>query len=295
VKIISASRRTDIAAFYSDWFLRRLEAGYCEWRNPFGGQRYRVSLLPEDCLALVFWTRHPAPIQPHLRGLRERGYHFYFHITINGYSRELESHSPPVERAIDAFRRLSDEISPALTHWRFDPIIQGSETGPEYHLRRFEELSRALEGYTRRCYFSFVDYYGKTKRNLARLTQLHGLSFDDPPLERKVELASELAALGKRRGITLYSCCNDGLVGNGVEKSHCVDGDLIRAMRPDAAAALKASPTRQDCGCVASADIGAYDTCPFGCAYCYATNSRAAALERMKQHCEESASLWEPR
>ncbi|MCC6861282.1 MAG: DUF1848 domain-containing protein [Bryobacterales bacterium] len=294
MKIISASRRTDIAAFYSQWFLSRLDAGHCEWVNPFGGQRYRVSLRPEDCLALVLWTRHPAPLQPHLRRLRERGYYFYFHVTINGYPRELESHSPPVDAAVEAFRRLSDEISPSLAHWRFDPIVLGSRTGPEYHLRQFDALSRRLEGYTRRCYFSFVDFYGKTRRNLARVTRAHGMTFEDPPAERQLDLARDLAALGRSRGITLYSCCNDRLVGNGIEKSRCVDGELIRAMRPDAAAVLKAAPTRPDCGCVASADIGAYDTCPFGCAYCYATNSREAALERKMRHCTESPQLCPP-
>jgi hypothetical protein len=131
-----------------------------------------------------------------------------------------------------------------------------------------------LEGYTGRCYFSFVDYYGKTRRKLGRI---EGLNPAEPGVEQKRRLAGELSRIARARNITMYSCCDDTLAGGAVEKAHCVDRDRIGAE-------LRFAPTRPDCGCAASTDIGAYDTCLFGCAYCYATNSRASALARFQAH-----------
>lgn len=286
VHIVSASRRTDIPAFYSRWFLNRVDAGYCHWLNPFGGQVYRVSLRPEDCLGLVFWTRYAAPMLPHLAGLRSRGFRFYFHVSITGYAEPLELHNPPLEKALAAFRALSDTISPDLTLWRYDPIVLSDVTPPEYHLERFERLAAELGGYTRRCYLSFLDNYGKTRRNLARI---ESMQFRDPDTEQRQALMRQLRDAAAVRGITLYACCEDSVAGEGVEKAHCVDLELLGG-----GAHLKRKPTREQCGCIESIDIGAYDTCRFGCAYCYATNSPEAANKRAGTHDAGDSLLWRP-
>ncbi|MDO8672321.1 MAG: DUF1848 domain-containing protein [Dehalococcoidia bacterium] len=293
MKVISASRRTDIPAFYSKWLLGRLRAGFCHWRNPFGGQVYRVSLLPEDCLAIVFWTRNPAPLLPALESLRQEGYRFYFHFTINGYPRALESHSPPVDDAIRIFRQLAETMTPELVLWRYDPIVLGDLTPESHHLDRFDYISRQLEGYTRRCYFSFVDFYGKTERNLKRLEHEHG-PFRRPSSEERRRLVDQLRDIARSRDIALYSCSDKALAADGIEKAHCIDGDIIARLRPELELRLKNVPTRRDCGCVQATDIGAYDTCAFGCAYCYATNSHAAALDRLHAHDHNGTILWSP-
>jgi hypothetical protein len=315
MRVISASRRTDIPAFYSDWLLNRLNAGFCHWLNPFGGQVYRVSLRPEDVLAIVFWTRNPKPLLPHLSELRRRGYQFYFHVTINGYPAPFETHSPPLPQAVAAFQRLSDAISPDLIFWRYDPIIFSDQTPPAYHITQFDALSRQLQGYAKRCYFSFVDIYGKTARNMKQ----SGLAIQQPAPQVQRDLVQALCQIAETRGITLYSCCETALVGaqppypptlgeiatttltqtsgpggSGVQQAHCIDLDIVRLLRRDLALRIKAAPSRQGCGCIAAADIGAYDTCIFGCAYCYATNSRQAALQRMKEHDPDDSLLWRP-
>jgi hypothetical protein len=294
MRIISVSRRTDIPAFYSRWFLKRIEEGFCHWMNPFGGQVYRVSLRPEDCLALVFWTRNPKPLVPHLDSLRDRGFYFYFHMTINGYPNAVESNNPPLAAAIDTFRRVSAQVSPDFIHWRYDPILLSEITPPAYHVERFDEISRHLQGFTKRCYFSFVDFYGKTERNLARVEREHGLHFERPGFERQWEVVQQLRDLAAARGITMYSCCDAELAREGIAGSRCIDVDVVHQLRPDAEFHLRHAPTRQDCGCVEATDIGAYDTCAFGCAYCYATNSRAAALERQRHHDPNDTILWRP-
>lgn len=290
MKLVSVSRRTDIPAFYAKWFLNRIEAGFCEWVNPFGGQVYRVSLRPEDCLGLVFWTRYPAPLLPHLDELKARGFAFYFHFTINGYGPRLETHNPDPVKALDVFRSLSDRISPALTLWRYDPILFSDQTPAEYHIGQFASLARALRGATERCYFSFVDAYGKTRRNL----RAHNIPYSEPGGKEKLALVRRMRDIAAGEGITLYSCCEDAMVGEGVEKAHCVELELLRRMRPDLTQRLKAAPTRAECGCVESVDIGAYDTCRFGCVYCYATNSREAAERRAHSHDPAGSALWRP-
>jgi hypothetical protein len=295
MKIISASRRTDIPAFHSRWLLGRLRAGFCHWLNPFGGQIYRVSLRPKDVLAIVFWTRNPRPLLAHLPWLRDQGYAFYFHFTLNGYPREVERHNPPLDGAIETFARTTELTSPDLTHWRYDPILLSDRTPPEYHWEQFDAISRRLEGLTRRCYFSFTDFYSKTERNMAKVERAWGTTFiRQPSLDEQRRLVHGLRDIAAPRGITLYACCEGSLVGDGVAPSKCIDDDTIAALRPDAWRRMARAPTRADCGCVETADIGAYDTCGFGCSYCYATNSGEAARRRMKEHDPEDSIIWRP-
>lgn len=306
MSVVSVSRRTDVPAFYARWFVHRVRAGFCDWVNPFGGQVQRVSLLPEHVVAFVFWTRNPAPLMPFLDELEQGGYRFYFHFTLNGYPRALEAKNPPVELSIQRFRALADRIGPDRVFWRYDPIVLGRMDGlaldADYHRRRFEELARALHGYTQRCYFSFVNLYRKARRNLSQAGLEPGVAGAQAPedltglqAEARRRLAADLASVGAAHGITLYACCDDALVGaGGVKKARCVDPEMIARLRPDLMISLKPRPTRDQCGCVESVDIGAYDTCLFGCAYCYATRSRAVALARYQAHRPDATLLWPP-
>jgi hypothetical protein len=292
--IISCSRRTDIPAFYAAWFINRLRAGYCHTVNPFGGQLYRISLLPEDVIALTFWTRNPAPLYPHLDEMEERGYPFFFSMTITGYPRTFEPHSPPLESALRTFRQFSDRLSPLRMRWRYDPILISSDTPAEYHLRRFEEISATLEGYTSHCTFSFVQFYGKTTRNAGEAARKAGIRLERPDLEAQRSLAQQLAGIAAARGISFNTCCNDPLIGDGVTKSRCIDPALVRAIAAEKAGEIKLKPTRPDCGCAASLDIGIYDTCRFDCVYCYATSQPATALRRHAEHDPQDSILWRP-
>lgn len=294
MKVISASRRTDIPAFYSKWFLNRIRAGFCHWINPFNSQQVlEVSLRPEDCLALVFWTRNPRPLLGHLDALQDHRY--YFHFTINGYPREIESNSPTLDDAVASFRDLSAAVGSDRVFWRYDPIVLSEGLAPVcHHLDRFEYLARQLTGLTRRCYFSFVDRYGKTERNLARVERVTGARFREPSSEERLELVGRMREVASEYGIQLYSCCGDDLLKAGVHKASCIDLGLIQTLCARQSLKLKKAPTRTDCGCVEAVDIGAYDSCAFGCTYCYATNSRDVALRRMRAHNPGDTALWRP-
>lgn len=293
--VISASRRTDIPAFYSEWLLNRVRAGFCHWTNPFSGQVYRVGLGPEDVTAFVLWTRNPRPLLRHLPELDARGYRYTFHFTLTGYGRPLETHNPDPQAAIAAFRTLALHAGPEFVVWRYDPIVISTRTPLAYHRQRFAELAAQLEGSTRRCTYSFLDFYGKTRRNLAAVTAQHGYHFREPTVLERQDLLEDLSAIAEQHGMTLVSCCEEDYTTiPRVYRGSCVDLDLLSRLTGQPALALKPHPTREHCGCVRSVDIGSYDTCLFGCTYCYATNSRSAAQRQRAAHDPHDTILNRP-
>jgi hypothetical protein len=292
--LVSASRRTDLPAFHSRWLLGRLRAGFCHWVHPYTGRVARVALDPGSVLGLVLWTRNPRPLLPHVESLRAVGHSMVFQFTINGYGPPIESHNPDVERQVEGAARLARTLGPEAVLWRYDPILLADDLGPDVHARRFEILASRLAGITRRCTISFVDLYGKTTRNLARVESERGRVFERPDLETKRTLAARLARIANRHGMALLSCCDDALLGDGVGKSRCVDPVAIESVRGRALPAVASRPTRKDCGCVASVDIGTYDTCAFGCSYCYAVTRRETAIKRLSECDPDDTILWRP-
>ncbi|MCG3121575.1 MAG: hypothetical protein ALAOOOJD_04730 [bacterium] len=282
-RIISVSRRTDIPAYYADWFLQQVEQGYVTYPNPISFKPVRLSLRPAEVLFMVFWTRNPHPLEKHLDRLDElyqRAY--YFHFTINGLPKKIESHNPPVDFAIETFFRLAARY-PRQVFWRYDPIVLSALTPPDYHLEKFGQLAERLRGATTRCYFSFVSWYQKVQRNFAKAQSQSAIAFRDAGLSERLALVRQLTSMAAANNMTLYSCCQDALCETspggiaGVAKSHCVDIETIREIAPDRYRQLRAAPTREDCGCYESRDIGYYDSCPHGCIYCYANLNRDRA------------------
>ena len=294
-KIISVSRRTDIPAFYGDWFMRRLDAGVAGWENPFGGQKYLVSLKPEDVLAFAFWSKNYRPFLTHLKMIKERGYLCLFNYTITGLPHEFECNLVPMEDAIDSFRALARMFSLDHMSWRYDPIVTSEKTDEAFHAVRFEELARQLQGYTLRCYFSFAIMYGKVERNFARFERRNRAGLRDPCTEERIRLAGRLADIASKYGITLYTCCGDYLISDHIRKAHCVDGDVVSRLYYQGTWKGIDRPTRKECGCVESTDIGRYDTCPHGCIYCYANVNKEQAQRAYQQHDPESSFLGYPR
>jgi len=295
VLVVSASRRTDIPALYWRWFMTRLAAGYCHWVNPFNtNQVFRVSLLPEDVAAIVFWTRNAGPMLKDITLLEDRGYAFYVQYTLNSYPRELERNSPVQAPAMRALRQLSELIGPERVIWRYDPIIFSSVTSAAYHQRKFAELAADLRGAASSAYISFCDPYGRTRRHFERLNKVSGLEFWFGDPAEHTQLARDLLEIATSEGLKLFSCAEAGLDVEGVRAGSCIDPRLISHLRPDLDFRLKPAPTREACGCVEAADIGAFDSCIFGCEYCYANQSAAAARRRHQRHDPNDSLVWRP-
>ena len=252
--------------------MQRVREGWAEYKNPFGPQMYRVSLAAENVRAIVFWTRNPSPLWRHLDELDRDGHRYYFHFTITGLPPELEPCSPPKDLALAEFRRLSKRLGAKRVLWRFDPLLESGLSPLGEQRRWFERLAAELEGYTERCYTSFAHFYGKAARRLTHA----GIAWRDPDPEEKIAFIHELAEIAAGCGITVYACCNDILVGGLVQKAHCVDAALIEDLWPLPQSPHRIKPTRRECGCCASRDIGAYDTCGHGCLYCYAASARSS-------------------
>jgi hypothetical protein len=289
-RIISVSRRTDVPAFYGDWFMRRLREGYAGAVNPFGGKRYLVSLKPEDVSCFVFWSKDFTPFIEPLETLDRLGYRFYFNYTLTALPAVFESHVDK-DAALKTLLYLSERYSPRHINWRFDPIVLSDVTDEAFYLDVFERLAARLAGRVERCYFSFVALYSKVKRNFRQMQEQSDISVTDPPAEQKIALADRLASIAERHGIRMYSCCAEYLLSPSIHKAHCIDGAIIQQLFSPADFEPKDKPTRQECGCTESIDIGTYDTCPHGCVYCYANANKAVAAKAFATHDPASAFL----
>jgi DNA repair photolyase len=289
--IISASRRTDIPAFYSRWLVKRLQEGFADVVNPFNtSQTKRVNLLPDAVDAIVFWTRFPAQLLRYLPQIDNSGYRYYFLFTITGYPAEIEPNLPPRGRAIEIFRKLSDKIGRERVIWRYDPIILSSVTDSEYHFRNFEFIARNLEGSTEKVIISFLDFYKKTEKRLQLLSKISGIQWERSLPE--TAFLESLNQIAQSRGMVMRSCAEeDDLSATGISPGRCIDYDLINRVCSKTPRYQKDSSQRKACRCGKSIDIGAYNTCGFRCAYCYATASFNITARNLRHIDIESKSL----
>lgn len=328
--IISASRSTDIPAFYARWFFNRLDKGYCVWYNPFNRQKMYVSF--GRCKVIVFWTKNPKPILPYLKELDKRGIHYYFQVTLNDYVNEgLEPNVPSVEQRIDTFRQLSDQIGHERMIWRFDPLIITPTITPRMLLSRIWKIGNRLKGYTDKLVFSFVDVkaYHKVQNNLVKETNCftkEGVETAEMNAMQRQEVVEGLVKLrevwaSEGWHVTLATCAEDiDLAVYGIEHNRCIDGELMERVfgddyelvyylrtgkfpEPDLFGFLPAIPDKQKnlkdkgqrkiCGCMVSKDIGMYNTCHHFCVYCYANTNRECVKRNMTRYSDDSESLIE--
>lgn len=263
--IISVSRRTDIPAFFSDWFFDRLAEGIVQVANPYNPRQVRtLSLLPQDVDGFVFWTKNPAPMLSRLDSLAK--YASYFQCTLTGNGPEVEPGLPDKNKTIlPAILELSNRLGPQRVLWRFDPMVFGGQYTPMYHAERFDKLAAQLSGRVAQCVTSFYAPYAGAQRRMAKLGLRPAKSAE------KLETARLLGQAASKYSIEI-ACCAEAfdLSSFGFGHARCVDADRLAAISGWPVPAKKDKNQRPGCGCVASVDIGVYGSCPAGCAYCYA-------------------------
>lgn len=274
--VISASRRTDIPAFYSDWFFGRIREGFVRVRNPMNPHQVsEINLSPDAVDAIVFWTKDPTPMLGKL-GMIEK-YNYYFQFTLTSYGSDIETCVPrKSENLVPTFQKLSELISPQRVIWRYDPIILTEKYTVDYHLKYFEELAKRLSGHTEKCVVSFLDIYKNTRSNLQEFG-LHDFTDEDV-----AALASGISRIARGYGMKVESCAEKwNLEEFGISHGHCVDSGLISSLSGRRLSPAKDRNQRAECGCAASVDIGLYNSCPHGCKYCYANYApRMIAMNR---------------
>lgn len=326
--IISASRSTDIPAFYAKWFFNRLAKGYCVWYNPFNQQKMYISF--ERCRVIVFWTKNPAPIIPYLSELDKRGIHYYFQVTLNDYVKErFEPNVPSVAKRIETFKQLSSLIGKERVIWRFDPMIVTPQLTPRMLLTKIWHIGNELKGYTNKLVFSFVDVkaYRKVQNNLVKETpyytkeNVEQAEMTEAQRTEIVEGLVKLREIWKQDGwnLEMATCAEEvDLNKYGIEHNRCIDGELMKRIFaddkelvyylhtlkwpekdmfgeippiPQKLKNVKDTGQRKICGCMVSKDIGMYNTCRHFCVYCYANTSKEAVLRNKDKHNDESESI----
>ena len=321
--IVSASRSTDIPAFYADWFFKRLEIGYSAWTNPFNGIKSYISY--DKTRFIVFWSKNPRPLLDYLYLLEERNIKCYIQYTLNDYKNERLENVPSLEKRIETFKLLVEHIGKGSVIWRFDPMILTDDISVDVLLEKIKNIGDQLKGYTEKLVFSYADIaiYKKVKANLER----NGIPYHEWTEEQMEIFAQRLSAMNKERGwdYTLATCGEKiDITKYGIEHNRCIDGDLITKIAwkdselmnfmkvkvhdvpapslfgdeeiPQGAVLIPKSNKyfisthkkdpgqREFCGCMAAKDVGEYNTCPHLCEYCYANTSKDAALANWKKH-----------
>ncbi len=295
--IISASRRTDIPAFYSDWFMKRVREGFFYRVNPFNSKQVSgFSLKAEDVDAICFWTKNPRPLMKHLDELDKAGLKYYFQFTLNPYSKTFEPGVPPLQERIATFRELAGRIGHERVVWRYDPVILSSTTPVAWHLEQAEHIADQLKDATHRLVFSFYDFYGKGQGRLNRALEGTDITLEDITSPAHVDALRQGAcgfkAIADRHGLQIFSCSEDiDLASIGIQHGACIDGTLISELFGSTAVNNKDKNQRESCGCVESADMGMYNTCHFRCAYCYANFNEGMIESNDKKHYPDSPSL----
>lgn len=328
--IISASRSTDIPAFYAKWFFNRLKAGYCVWYNPFN-QKQKIYVSFANCKFVVFWTKNPEPIIPYLKELDERDIRYYFQYTLNDYENErFEPCVPKLENRIETFRKLSAMIGKERVIWRFDPLIITPTLSPRDLLKRIWNIGNRIFGCTEKLVFSFVDIeaYKKVQNNFVKESpnffnkdNVLSAEFNAAQQNELVEGLKKCQAAWRKKGwdITLATCAEKSDF-QGIEHNHCIDSALIehickddqqmvyylhtgKLVEPDIFGQIPPLPKKEKkmkdpgqrkiCGCMISKDIGMYNTCRHFCVYCYANTSKEIVLKNKERHNDDSESIIE--
>jgi DNA repair photolyase len=305
--IISASRSTDIPAFYADWFFERLNKGYVAWKNPFNGVYSYVSF--KNTRLIVFWSKNPKPLLDYLDELKNKNINCYIQFTLNDYVQEqLEINVPSVEERIETFKKLVDKLGKGKVIWRFDPLILTKTIDVNELLRRIKRIGDELKGYTEKLVFSYADIsiYKKVKKNLEN----NLISYREFTQEDMVSFAEGLYKLNKDWNFAISTCAEKiPLERYNIQHNKCIDDDLmikyfshdkvlmdflkIKIIPADMFNPNERIEKRQDnkdkgqrefCGCIISKDIGEYNTCPHLCEYCYANASKEIALKNWELH-----------
>jgi Domain of unknown function (DUF1848) len=311
LNIISASRRTDVPHFYTEWFKERRKAGFAEYRTVFGGGkngRFRVSLKSEDVLGYLFWTKFAGPFHEQMESLRSEGIPYVFQYTLTGYGKEIQPGIPERSVAIDDFLRVSENLPEAAAiQWRYDPILVSSDYSVDWHRNNFDKISEQLQGATRVVNVSFIEPYLKA---LSKAPDWQAIRWRQPdPIRHKTalnkylgirsigaeedNLLTDLAEIARKRGIELRICCNQEYESR-FPTAACCGLELFQSYGTEVelrVANLSSGPSRPGCRCLKTVDIGMDTTCPGGCFYCYVTTSIERAMKNYEIHDQNATML----
>lgn len=267
--IISVSRRTDIPAYHSEWFINRLQAGFTiVTHHASSGIYHRVPLTSDVVDCIVFRTKNPTPMLTRLDKLKD--YNYLFNITMNPYGREMETNVPRLQDRIETYKKLADKIGSLRMVWRYDPVMLTPKYDMGFHRRAFEYLCRELAPYSYKCMIGFIIHHGFVAKRIDPLA-VRQREVDD--MRAIGQMFGEIASRYEHR---IETCATEiGLDEFGIIHGACVERKQIEAIVGYHLGKVKEKYLRPYCNCMESVDIGHYSTCANGCLYCYATPEKA--------------------
>lgn len=283
--IIHTGNRTDIPAFYSEWFVNRLKAGFVLVRNPYNPQSVtRFRLDPSVVDLIAFCTKNPGPMLPHMDLLKSFGQ--YWFVTITPYGKDIEPNVPDKQQVMEDFKRLSKIVGIDSIGWRYDPIFVDENHSVSWHLAQFEKMAKNLAGYTKTCVISFIDIYKKVERNFPEAREVSA--------EDRITLGKECIRIARECGMTIRPCAEGtDLAEFGADCSGCMTQQVFETAIHKRLKVPNGTGTQRKgaCTCILGSDIGAYDTCGHLCKYCYANTDARLVKENMKRHNPDSPFL----
>lgn len=278
--ILNTGSRTDIPAYYSEWFYNRVKEGYVLVRNPYYPSQVTKYLLNPSLIdAMVFCTKNPLPMLNDSASLKTLLTIFdtFWFVTITPYEADIEPFVPPKDQVISSFQRLSGLIGKQRISWRYDPVFITEKYSISYHIKQFAAMAKILSKYTSQCVVSFIDLYEKTKKNFHNIR-----SVTNEEQELLIEAFSKTA--GKYE-MQIHLCCeNVKLARENVDADGCMSKAVLEKALGCKLEVPQKKRARAECSCLLGADIGAYNTCGHGCLYCYANYDRATVVSNMKNH-----------
>ncbi|MCM1145543.1 MAG: DUF1848 domain-containing protein [Blautia sp.] len=281
--ILNTGSRTDIPAFYSDWFYNRIKEGYVLTRNPYYPTQISKYLLTPDVIdVMVFCTKNPSPMLDGISLLS--AFDTFWFVTITPYGNDIEPYVPPKEQVLAAFKQLSSLIGKHRVSWRYDPILITDKYSVDYHIGQFHRMAELLAGYTEQCVISFIDLYEKTKRNFQGVRSVTG--------KEQKTLVAAFSKTASECGLQIHLCCeNASLIREHVDADGCMSQTVLEKALGWKLDVPQKKAARKECACLLGADIGAYNTCAHGCLYCYANYDLDSVVKNRKLHHKSSPLL----
>ena len=283
--IIQTGMRTDIPAFYSEWFVNRIKEGFVLVRNPYNpSQVSRYSLSPDVVDLIGFCTKNPAPMLPYMDILK--GYGQYWFVTITPYGKDIEPNVPDKKKVMEDFKKLSDIVGVDSMGWRYDPILVDEEHPVGWHIAEFGKMAETLSGYTNTCVISFIDLYSKVRRNFPEAREVCH--------EDRLAIGKAFIEIARRYDITIRPCAEGKeLEPYGADCSGCMTVKTYeKALHANLDVPRRGTNQRNgECACLLGTDIGAYDTCGHLCRYCYANVHADLVRENLRRHDPRSPFL----
>lgn len=281
--ILNTGNRTDIPAYFSKWFYKRIDEGYVMTRNPFNTQMVSKYILdPKLVDVICFCTKNPQPMLENIEKLD--AYRQLWYVSITPYGRDIEPNVPNKHKLIESFKQLSNHIGSDCVMWRYDPILITNKYSFDYHLRAFEKIANELGDYTKHCTISFIDLYDKTVKNFPEAREV--------PYDYQVEFVKQFVSIGERYGIKIYTCAeHQSLAKYGANIEGCMSKNVMEVALNNKLNVPSKLQTRNECSCLLGSDIGMYNTCLHGCKYCYANYDMKVVHTNFKNHDPNSPLL----